>query len=498
MLVCAEGLGPVRFDHWAEHGETSFWGYEYEEGEPVGDSMTNPVINCFATEATQAGNTYATALYMFQNGFLEDAYGDLDTGVSRIFLPEGGTITSRTSAAGSKDGGLDTFSVFDETHLWTNPRLKSLHATVTRNLRKRWDCWNLETSTMYAVGEGSVAEETHKADRELPHVLFDHKQAPIDIDIKDDEQLLAGLRYVYGPASEWMDIQGLVDDEFHDPTKRESESRRYFLNQPWSAEEKFTTPHQWDDRLIAAYEIPKFDQVVLGFDGSFNDDSTALVACSMSATPHLQLIGLWERPDGVKQDDWRVPRLDVMETIRLACKRWKVISCAADPYGWAQSLEELLDEGIPVEEFPQGTRMFPATKRFHDMIAEEELTWSGGADDRLEDGFRRHVLNANVKHDARGFRIIKDDTLRALKVDASIAAAIALSTAATIIDKTPEAYSLSEVIANIRAREAKERGENPADPQAPSAGPPADDDWKPEDNPLTGGRKPVPVRMAPM
>ena len=35
-FVCAEALGPVRFDHWAEGGEVSSWGYEYAEGEPVG------------------------------------------------------------------------------------------------------------------------------------------------------------------------------------------------------------------------------------------------------------------------------------------------------------------------------------------------------------------------------------------------------------------------------------------------------------------------------
>jgi hypothetical protein len=36
MIECFEALGPCRFDHWAEAGEVSDWGYEYEEGEPVG------------------------------------------------------------------------------------------------------------------------------------------------------------------------------------------------------------------------------------------------------------------------------------------------------------------------------------------------------------------------------------------------------------------------------------------------------------------------------
>src|SRR5205085_1951574 len=29
MVECFEMLGPCRFDHWAEAGEVSYWGYEY-------------------------------------------------------------------------------------------------------------------------------------------------------------------------------------------------------------------------------------------------------------------------------------------------------------------------------------------------------------------------------------------------------------------------------------------------------------------------------------
>src|SRR5919199_6494840 len=54
MIACAEGIGPVRFDHFAEAGEVSAWGYEYEEGEPVGAPVTRPEVLCFATELGQA------------------------------------------------------------------------------------------------------------------------------------------------------------------------------------------------------------------------------------------------------------------------------------------------------------------------------------------------------------------------------------------------------------------------------------------------------------
>ncbi|HEV8065631.1 MAG TPA: hypothetical protein VGP46_12390, partial [Acidimicrobiales bacterium] len=173
MISCAESLAPVRFDGWDARGE------------PVGRPITAPVIRCFATEEGQAGNTFDNCLYMMENGAVYDEYGGIDPGITRINLPDGGSIISTSSSATSKDGGKDTFDVFDETHLWTLPRLKSLHATVTRNLIKRKiaDGWALETTTMFCPGEDSVAEETHKSARDLTAVLFDHRQAAMDVDI---------------------------------------------------------------------------------------------------------------------------------------------------------------------------------------------------------------------------------------------------------------------------------------------------------------------------
>ena len=35
---------------------------------------------------------------------------------------------------------------------------------------------------------------------------------------------------------------------------------------------------------------------MLGFDGSYNDDSTALVGCTLDDNPHLFVAGAWEKP----------------------------------------------------------------------------------------------------------------------------------------------------------------------------------------------------------
>ncbi len=416
MIASVEGLGPVRFGGWDA------------KGEPVGVPILSPVIRCFATEEDQAGNTFENAFYMLSEGPAYDEYPGLDPGVTRINLPSGGSIISTTSTAASKDGGKDTLSVFDEVHLWVSPRLKALHATVTRNLVKRRtaDGWALETSTMFAPGEDSVAEQTHKAAEsgELKSFLLDHKQAPLDIDIRDDEQLRAALVHVYGAAAGWTNIDAIID-EFHDPTKRESDCRRYWLNQPWSTEDRFVAPNDWD-ACASEGVIPDGERIVVGFDGSFSDDSTAVVACSLGDM-RLQVVGVWERPDGVR--DWRVPRHEVTEAIRQAARRWTMVEASADPYGWRQTLEDLQEEGLPIVEFPQSAaRMIPATKRFHDLVTSKGLTHDGHP--RL----RAHVLNAIVKTDARGYRVSKPTRASQHKIDLCVAAIMAADRATAADD----------------------------------------------------------------
>ena len=170
----------------------------------------------------------------------------------------------------------------------------------------------------------------------------------------------------------------------------------------------------WDECLDAR-PIPDGATVVLSLDGSFNGDSTALVAVQVTDFPHVMVAGLWERVTTV--EDWRVPILDVEQMIRDLCKRWRVVEVIADPSRWARSLEVLEGDGLPMAEFPQSAaRMTPATQRFTDMVNQRQLTHDGSP------ALSRHVSNAVLKQDARGMRIYKEAQKSAKKIDLAVAA----------------------------------------------------------------------------
>ncbi|MEU4386779.1 hypothetical protein [Promicromonospora sp. NPDC023805] len=249
FIECFEALGPCRFDHWAEEGEISDWGYEYEEGEPVGAPLRYVECLNVATEEDQAGNTYDAVYYILNPDTCSDElladYGAVDVGLAQINLPDKrGFIKPVTSADKSADGGKSTFIVADETHLWVLPRLKRLHGVMTRNLLKRKIAsgWMLETSTMYAEGEDSVAEGTHAyaknaSEKVRRALLFDHRQADQKWDLNKRSERLKALREAYGPAAAWMDLQALADS-WDDPQVTEADFRRYWLNQPVPLVEK--------------------------------------------------------------------------------------------------------------------------------------------------------------------------------------------------------------------------------------------------------------------
>lgn len=438
-----EALGPCRFAGWAEGGEVFEWKdfrYRYQPGEAMGRVVTYPFIRCLATEESQAGNTYDNIHFNLADGPLSEHMPVGAAGLTRVFLPGGGEIVPSTASSSAKDGGKESCTIFDETHLYVTPELKRMYKTVDRNCRKRKGAqpWALQTTTMYQPGDDSVAEKTHERAKLIGEgkaragrLLFDHREAPAEVDLTDGDAIKAALREVYGPFSEVLDLDGIVDNEFWNIEKDPEESRRYFFNQPTAARDGWTTHPEWAACARADLVVGLDEPIVMFFDGSKSDDATGLVGCRVS-DGHVFVIDCWERPRGAAGEGWTVDRADVDRVVRETFEQRQVVAFFGDVAEfesyidtWGQEFGERLviqasvgRSAHPVAWDMRGHRrdFTEACERAEIDIREQSLTHDG--DSRL----RRHVLNARRKPGQYGVSISKEGRESPKKIDLAVCA----------------------------------------------------------------------------
>lgn len=419
VLIHHENKGGQVSGAWEGAGDTLF----HVQGQGHGRTRLH------VQKARWSSAHHATTL---QEGPISTLEG-LDVGLTRTFIPGGGKIVPVTASAASKEGGKESFAVFDETHLYVGPELHRLHETIRRNLAKRRSAepWSLEVSTMFGIGEDSVAEGSHKyaeAAREGrisdPGFLFDHREGPAEFDFHDDDELRAALSYVYGEAAAWMDLERLVA-EARDPQTEEALFRRYFLNQPTVRTDSFLPAGAWDKLAQPDKQAADGCEIVLGFDGSVGGahglDSTALVGVTVEETPHVFVVACWERPPGVRE--WLVPRDEVDVQVERAHARWAVREHVCDKSRWYDEYAEWASRygSPPLIEFPQ-TRpgMSLASTAFRNAVLRGELSQDG--DPRLA----RHLGNAiATPHGRDGFFINKDSKHSTRTIDLATASVMA-------------------------------------------------------------------------
>lgn len=440
-IALFEALGPCRFDGWAKGGETfKYLGreYVYEPGEPMGRPVRYPVVRIMATEENQTGNTYDMIYLNLTEGPLSQlkAYG-LDAGKTRTLLPEGGEIMPSSSGAASKDGGKETFVVFDETHLYNTNSLRSMYKTVSRNLvkrRKSAGTWYIETTTMYAPGEDSVAEHTYEYAQAIAagktkrsRMLYDHRWGDIK-DLRNEDDLRKAIIEAYGDALEWVSLEGVVDDIL-DIRRDESESRRYFLNALTEASNAWLSPELVSLNVSDQILFPG-EQITLGFDGALTKDSTALVGCRVS-DGHLFTIALEECPDGPAAREWMVDTDLIDSRVRGAFEQYEVVGFFADPPYWQEYIDEWerdfgeelqikANNRSPIKWWTKrDTQMSQALDRLKTAL---KLGTTSLADDP---DIRRHFLNAREWHRRGGSVIGKETKNSPRKIDLAMAATLA-------------------------------------------------------------------------
>jgi phage terminase large subunit-like protein len=226
-----------------------------------------------------------------------------------------------------------------------------------------------------------------------------------------------------------------AESDFHSAIKRtpEAEFRIKRCNQWVSSVETWLPAGAWDE-CAGEVTLTPDDEIVLGFDGSYNGDASVIVGATVpkgEEPVRLFLVKAWEKDFEHDPPEWRVDISEVEQTIMDFCQKHTVKEIACDPFRWQRSMEFLENQGLPVVAFPQSPqRMIKACAKFYDAVADGRIVHDG---DPL---LARHIGNTAVKLTPAGPHIKKESPHSLRKIDAAVAAILAHDRASGKIEET--------------------------------------------------------------
>ena len=403
-LSLAKGLAKTELSAWIAacelHPEAPVRCVGWDKrGNPLGGPVTDPYIPMVAyTEEQSDELAYGALKCILEEGPLRD---DFDIGIERIMRKRGdGKAVSLATSPSARDGARTTFSLCDETHWFTQPKLIKAHQVMLANLPKRKlaDAWALEVTTAPEPGAGSVAEATmnyakaiHEGRVKDARLFYFHRQASDEHDLDTVEGARAAVIEASGPAVSWRDIDAIVE-LWRDPTTDRTYWERVWCNRLVKSSQKAFDVEQWR-KLKKESPVKNGDLIVLGFDGAQFRDSTGLVATHVE-TGYQWVLGSWECPYG--QENWQVPVEEVDNAVSAAFEQYEVWRMYADPPYWqswiAKWAGEYGDDKVIEWWTNRRKQMSYALEGFDTAVTDGTLSHDGN------DVLTRHLANAH-RHD---------------------------------------------------------------------------------------------------
>jgi phage terminase large subunit-like protein len=345
-----------------------------------------------------------------------------------ILVPATNNVYRVLSADAPRHEGLSpTLVLFDELHAQPNRQLFDV-MSLAQGARGK-------NATMIAITTAGVKTEGASGKDTIAYELYQYGQKVVRGEVIDPTFFMA---WYEAPAeadhraeSTWKlanpgygDICAASDFDSAVLRTPEAEFRTKRCNQWVSSQSSWLPAGSWD-KLGADFDISVEEDYVLGFDGSYASDSTALVICTIPKNdelPKIKLVRTWEKNFGVDDDSWRVPMDEVKnEIIQYTQNYPRVREIACDPYRWASMMQDLDELGLPIVEYKTNllNLMIPATQKVFDAVVEAKLIHDGNP------ALSRHIDNCVIKTDHRGQRVTKEHSNSKKKIDNAIAFIIA-------------------------------------------------------------------------
>jgi phage terminase large subunit-like protein len=395
----------------------------------LAEGITGGEVIAVAAEKEQARIVFGEAKRMVEDSELSElvtVYKD------SIFVPSTNSVFKVVSAeAYSKEGLNPSRIIMDELHAHKNRELYDVFSLAMGN---RGNIAQLVAITTAGVKTDSTGKDS------ICYTLYQLGQKIARGEIVDPSFFMAwweaSAEADHRDPKNWMIANPGYDDivsaaDFESAVRRtpEAEFRTKRLNQWVSSQVSWLPAGTWD-ACADAREITQDDEIILGFDGSFSGDTSVIVGATVPKSedevPHVFLVKAWEKDVTIHDDSWRVNIAEVEEEILNFMQKYpKVREVACDPFRWQRSMEVLADQGVPIVEYPSTSarRMVTSCAKFFDFVTEKRLTHNG---DPL---LARHLSNAVTKTDNIGIRIVKENRASARKIDAAVAAVMAVDRA---------------------------------------------------------------------
>ena len=426
VICLIEMLAPCRFSHWDSFGL------------PVGKQVLNPLIQVSAVTQEQSYNTGDMFPLLVTNKCREQ-YG-IKMGVDLIRARQNrAKIQMITSSARAIEGKRTTFSVLNEIHQWVDANGgPSMYAAISRNLAKIPGARYLAITNAYMPGEGSVGEKLRN-DFEKAGVGGRSSKLLYDSVEADPRAPIIGplvpliVEGVRGDAT-WLDVEA-IEDEMSVESIDMSLSRRFWLNQIVTADDRIYGPEDWEHLGSLDNVLKRGEKIALGFDGGKSDDATALVAIRLSDMCVFPL-AIWEMERTSRDEKKIIDYREVDEKVRQTFNFYDVHAFYADVAGWEpfilQWTESFGDDlGVKASDrSPIGldmrgnqARIVPQHEALIQTIRQGKIKHDG------DQVLARHIYNVVYRTSRYGMSFGKEDAESKNKIDAYAAMLLAFMAA---------------------------------------------------------------------
>lgn len=355
--TCLEFVGPALFDGWA--GEGDFYScadfacpcggvYFYEVGEPKGRPWPTPRIQLAAVVEDQVENTWGALIPMIDNGPLANVIPK--TGEAFIRHPNrnrDSRVEIVTSKADGKLGARISSGKCDETGLWTDSNhMKKFMRTLMRGAAGMGGRVSQSTNP-FDPAENSQAQETFESKRKDVLKHYFPPPAHLDFALKGDRQEIFRWNYASSP---WVDIRSIEAEASALMETNPAEAERFFGDRIVAGSGTWMDMAKWEAKAADGKKgrrepivVAPRTKVCLGFDGSDNNDHTAIQLETLdwhSFTPTYEFGGV-TRPAYWDPKDWqgRVPRAEVNAAMDHIANQFEIVRGYLDPMFWETEID---------------------------------------------------------------------------------------------------------------------------------------------------------------